>query len=89
MSTSHYACRFCIAIEGLKSSQVRDLPTSAADVAEHAREAHSYPPEEALAVLLKAGRDPMQANIAAELIERMGVAIAVEAPASGDGQGNG
>lgn len=38
--TRHYGCRFCIALHGLKGSQVPWLPTLEAVVVEHIAEAH-------------------------------------------------
>ena len=79
MSEARYACRLCICLQGLHQSQVRDLPSSIAQVEQHARETHSYPSRDAFTILVEGGRNRSQASVAAALIERMGVAIEVGA----------
>jgi hypothetical protein len=61
-----YACKFCIALKGLKGTEVPGLPDEEAAVREHIQEVHGYPGRSARDIL-GPGHEREQA---ADLIER-------------------
>lgn len=61
-----YACKFCIALYGLKGSDVSKLPENEQVVREHVKTAHGYPQRSARDIL-GCGHERERA---ADLIER-------------------
>jgi hypothetical protein len=61
-----YACKFCIALYGLKAIDVPQLPEDEAEVREHVKTAHGYPGRSARDIL-GCGHER---ELAADLIER-------------------
>jgi len=68
-----YACKFCIALYGLKGRDVKGLPADADLALEHVRQVHGYPKRTALEVL---GDTPAH-RLAARLIEDTGPVVEV------------
>jgi hypothetical protein len=70
-----FACKFCIALFGLKGSEIESLPTAKSEMEKHVREAHGYPDRTAIEILgsIKGGR------VAAGLIEQSGPVLEVHA----------
>lgn len=70
-----YACKFCIALYGLKGTDVPNLPQTREEAQTHQLNAHGYPRRSAQEILAGAF-DQATCNLAANLIEASG-AIAV------------
>jgi hypothetical protein len=60
-----YACKFCIALYGLKGTDVPQLPEDAEVVREHVRSVHGYPQRSAREIL----GSGYERELAADLIE--------------------
>lgn len=68
-----YACKFCIALYGLKGTDVPNLPQTREEAHTHLLNAHGYPPRSAREILGFAGAfDQATCNQAANLIEASG-----------------
>lgn len=68
-----YACRFCIALGGLRAVDVPTLPETSEAVLEHVKSVHNYPPLSAREILGEGG----MRGLAASLIEELGPVILV------------
>jgi hypothetical protein len=68
-----YACKFCVALYGLKGSELHLLPTDRAVVETHLRDVHEYPPKTAVDILGKLG----SRGAAAAVIEISGPILVV------------
>lgn len=74
----HYACKFCIAMYGLKGSEIATLAQSEEEVARHIIDRHGYPRRSALAVLMQHfGRATTTVVHTADIIENTGPIIEV------------
>lgn len=68
-----YACKFCIALRGLKGTEVKDLPDTREEAEAHVRAAHGYPGRSAAQILGSVG----ERGLAAKLIENSGPVLVV------------
>lgn len=71
-----YACRFCIALYGLKGRDVPALPATADEAAAHVLREHRFPGRTAQEVLYEQGFSENK-RTAARIIQRMGAVIVV------------
>jgi hypothetical protein len=71
-----YACKFCIALHGLKGRDVPDLPETRAAADAHVATVHGYPKRSALEIL-GFRTDSKNGRIAAKLIEQSGPVVLV------------
>lgn len=69
-----YACKFCIALYGLKGAEAAKLPNTRAEAEAHVRTVHGYPQRSAQSIL-EAKRET--GRLAAEIIENSGPVLRI------------